>query len=136
MAAMGDDISSQKNSRGDINNYRPITLINMIYTIWATVTSQRVNTILNLLTEDDQYAYKNKRSTIDILAIVNNQLNNNTTRQMVLIGLPKAFCNIERATLWAKLYEEGRPIEFVQMLRIGQDGNKLRPKCDGYTSKC
>ena len=86
----------KKQARGDINNYRPITLINMIYKIWDTITSQRLNPILNLLTEDDQYAYKHKRSTIDILAIVNIQLKNDATQQMILLDFSKAFGNIGR----------------------------------------
>ena len=123
----------KKKARDDHNNYRPITLINTIYKIWATVMSQRLKPILNLLTEDDQYEYKSKRPTIDIIEIVNNQLKNNATQQMILFDFSKAFDNIGRDIIWAKLYEAGLLIEFVQTLRIGHEGNKLRPKCDGYT---
>ena len=38
-----------------------------------------------------------------------------------------------RDILWKKLYEAGLPIDFVKILKIGHEGNKLRPKCDGYT---
>ena len=125
----------KKKARGDLDNYRPIALINMIYKIWATIMSQRLNPILNLLTDDDQYAYKSKRSTIDILAIANNQFKNDATQQMILFDFSKAFDNIERDILWTELYEGGIPIEFVQTLRIGHEGNILRPKCDGYIGK-
>ena len=60
----------------------------------------------------------------------------NSNTNMILFDCSKAFRNLERDILWAELYEEGIPIEFVQILRIGQEGNKLRPKCDGYTGKC
>ena len=93
----------RKNARGDIINYRPTTTINMIYKIWTNVMSRRMNPIANLLTEEDQYSYKNKRSPIDILAIANNQLMNNADQQMILFDVSKAFGNIERAMLWAKL---------------------------------
>ena len=86
----------------------------MIYKIWATIMSQRLNPILNLLTQDEQYAYKHKRSAIDILATVNNQLKNDTTQQTILFDFSKAFGNIERDTIWAKLYEAGLPINFAQ----------------------
>ena len=122
----------KKQARDDLDNYRPITLINIIYKIWATVMTRRLNPILNLLTNDDQYAYKSKRSTIDIQAIVNNPLKNSATQKMILFDFSKAFDNIERDILRAKLYEAGLPIKFVQTLRIGHEGNILRPKCDGY----
>ena len=51
---------------------------------------------------------------------------------MILLDFPKAFGNIERDILWTKLYEAGIPIDFAQTLRIGHEGNILRPKCDGY----
>ena len=125
----------KKKARDDHNNYRPITLINTIYKIWATVMSQRLKPILNLLTEDDQYEYKSKRPTIDIIEIVNNQLKNNATQQTIHFDFSKAFGDIERGILWTKLYEAGIPIEFAQTLRIGHEGDILRPKCDGYIGK-
>ena len=54
---------------------------------------------------------------------------------MIRFDFSKAFDHIERDILWAKLYEEGRPIEFVRILRIGHEGNTLRPKRDGYIGK-
>ena len=125
----------KKNARDDLNNYRPITIIDVIYKIWATITPQRLNPILDLPTEDDQYAYKQKRSTIDILSIARNQLKNDTTHQMIIFDFPKAFGYIERDILWAKLYGAGLPIELVQILRIGHEGKTYDRECDGYIIK-
>ena len=86
----------KRNAKDNINNYRPIKLTNMVYKIWATITSQRLNPILNLLTEDDQYAYKTRRSTVDILAIASNQLKSSDTPQLILFDISKAFGDIER----------------------------------------
>ena len=71
---------NKKNAEDDINNYRPITLINMVYEIRATIMPQRLNPMLNLLAEDDQDGYKNKRSAIDILEMVNNQLKSDASQ--------------------------------------------------------
>ena len=57
---------------------------------------------------------------------------NDTTQQMILFDFSRAVGNIERVIIWAKLYESGIPIKFAQILRIGHEGNTLRPKCEGY----
>ena len=61
----------KKDATDKLDNYRPITLINIIYKIWAIIMSTRLNPVLNLLTSENQYAYKKKRSTVDVLALVN-----------------------------------------------------------------
>ena len=50
-----------KNAPADLNNYRPIALINMIYKIGETVTTQRLNPLINLLTAESQYVYKSEK---------------------------------------------------------------------------
>ena len=62
-------------------------------------------------------------------------IKSDAAQQMILFDFPKAFGNIERDILRAKLYEAGLPIEFVQILRIGREENIMRPKCDGYIGK-
>ena len=125
----------KKNATDKLDNYRPITLINIIYKIWATIMAARLNTILNLITTESQYAYKKKKSTIDILDLVNRMRENDVTQQLILFDLSKACGNIERDILWAKLYEAGIPYNCVRILKMGHEGNKLMPKCDGYVGK-
>ena len=50
-----------------IRNYRPITLLNSIYKIWATVITNRLKPIMNILTNETQHGYKIKKSTVDII---------------------------------------------------------------------
>ena len=50
-----------------IKNYRPITLLNSIYKIWATVITNRLKPIMNILTNETQHGYNVKKSTIDII---------------------------------------------------------------------
>ena len=43
-----------------IKNYRPITLLNSIYEIWATVITNRLKPIMNILTNETQHGFKIK----------------------------------------------------------------------------
>ena len=105
----------------NLDNYRPITLINIIYKIRASIMATRLNQALNLLTSGNQYAYKNRKSTIDILSVINNQTKNDGTAQLILFDFSKAFDNIERDILWTKLYEAGLSTKFIKMLKMGHE---------------
>ena len=48
----------------NMDNYRPITLISIIYKIWASIMETRLNHVLNLLTSENQYAYENKNQLL------------------------------------------------------------------------
>ena len=50
----------------------------MIYKIWATILSNRLTPILNLLTSESQTAYKNSRSTLDVISLFRKTLNATT----------------------------------------------------------
>merc|ERR1712112_477018 len=77
--------------RNILKNYRPITLLNMIYKIWATILSNRLTPIPNLLTSESQTAYKNSRSTLDVLSLLQKNIKNDSTTGLILIDISKAF---------------------------------------------
>ena len=108
-----------KNATDTLENYRPLTLINIIYKKLATIRARSLDTVLNLLISETQYAYKQKRSTIGILAMVNNVLTKNDTHQLILFNFCKTFGEIERDIMWAKLYEDEIPFSFVKTLKWG-----------------
>ena len=80
----GDCNIYTQNETGKLEIYRPITLINIIYKKRASIMTARLNHVLNLLTVDNQYAYKSKKSTIDILSAINNQVKEEGAMQLVL----------------------------------------------------
>ena len=48
-------------------NFRPITLLNIIYKLRATTIANRITPIMPMLTDERQHAYKSNRSTIDVV---------------------------------------------------------------------
>ena len=114
-----------------LDNYRPVTLLNIIYKIWAIVITNRISPLMNHITSEMQTAYKKGRSTLDVLALVNNHMNKDDNASLILIDLSKAFDRINRKVLWTTLYESGIPINFINNIRAGHMNNALRPKVNG-----
>ena len=77
MDARNNDLHTQgRKDKTTLNNFRPITLLNIVYKIWAIVITNRLTPYMNLLTQETQSAYETGRSTIDILSLIQNQIQN------------------------------------------------------------
>merc|ERR1712112_94456 len=86
----------KKKSKTDTNNYRPICLLNISYKLVTIILTRRLNPIINFLTKETQTAYKNNRSTYDIISIIDKYTrtykdDNNEYRSVTLLDLSKAF---------------------------------------------
>ena len=57
-----------------LDNYRPITLLNTIWEMWEYIFGNRLTPLLNLLTEEEQTAYKPNRSTLGFLSQIANEV--------------------------------------------------------------
>ena len=60
----------KKRGKCNINNYRPITHPPTIYKMRTDIAGNRLAPFLNLLTDEQQCAYKTKKSTMDIIYII------------------------------------------------------------------
>ena len=98
----------------EFKNYRPITLLNTVYKIWATIVTNRLTPIMNLRTNDNQCAYKAKRSTTDAIFYIKNQFIENEIHGRISFDLSKAFGRINRNKLWWILYEKGIQIKLIR----------------------
>ena len=47
------------------------------------------------------------------------------------MGLSKAFDSVNRELLWAIMYKKGIPIQLIQMIGMGHENTRLRPKEKG-----
>ena len=86
---------------------------------------------MGLLTRETQTAYKTGRSTLGILSLIQNQIQHEDTKQLLLLDLSKAFDSINRNILWAILYGKGVPWNLIKQIRSGHKANKLCPKYNG-----
>ena len=63
-------------------------------------------------------------STVDISSLVQNQIQNGQTKQLILIDLSKAFDCGGRNILWDTLYEKGPPWELIKQISAGHCGKR------------
>ena len=61
-------------NRAETNNYRPITLLNSIYKIWTVLVSKRLSMVTELLTDERQLGFKEKRGTIEAVQVAQAQI--------------------------------------------------------------
>ena len=125
----------KKGKENDINNYRPICLLQTIYKIWATILTNRLSPILNLLTNDNQCAYKAKRSTYDAIYYIKKNFSKNLIDGHIAFDLSKAFDRIDRNKLWWTLYRKGLPIRLINFIINGHSDNTLSGRHNGNIGK-
>ena len=73
--------------------------------------TRRIAPYMNLLTTE-QDAYKQERSTIDIISLIQNIIQQDKTEQLILVDLSKASDSIDRNAIWKycinKVFPVGR----------------------------
>ena len=118
MVAWHNDFhTKRKKGESTIKNFRPVTLLNIIYKLWAIIITNRLAPYMNILTKETLTAYKTGRPTIDILSLAQSQIRNEETKQLILIDLAEAFDSINRNVLRVILYEKGLPWEFTKHIK-------------------
>ena len=64
----------KKGDKRNINNYRPITPPPTIYKIWTAILGNRLAPILNILTNEQQFAYKTNKSTMGVIYTIKKKI--------------------------------------------------------------
>ena len=73
----------KKTDQRTLHNHQPIALVPIIYKIWAIIMTNRLTPYMGLLTSETQTAYKTGRSTIDMLSLIRNQIQNEEANLLI-----------------------------------------------------
>lgn len=123
----------KKGDREDLANYRPITLLPVLYKIYTRCILARIQRKLNEAQPVEQAGFRRTFSTIDHIFTIVRLLETHREyhRPLVLtfIDYEKAFDSVEPKTVWTALRNQGIEEEYIHMLRNCYDGcsTKLVP---------
>ena len=105
----------------DPNNWRPIAVLSITYKILARTIHNRVHRILDKEQSDEQFGFRNKRSTIDALilaeSVISKSLEFNTDLWLVSVDLSKAFGRVEHSALFTALQSQGLDAGYCKLLQ-------------------
>ncbi|CAI5484194.1 unnamed protein product [Closterium sp. Yama58-4] len=101
----------KKGDKGDLGNYRLITLLSTVYKIVAKVMASRLKKVLHEVISEDQYGFIPGRQLADAMAVVADAIeagaNGKEDWFLLMIDFQKAFDSISRNFLFSTLRKLG-----------------------------
>lgn len=114
--------------KGDLrqcNNWRGITILNVINKIMAHIIHGRIINHLESTLRDEQAGFRANRGCIDqsntIRLIVEQSLEYQSPLYMVFVDFEKAFDRIDREAIWRTLAKRNIPAKIVRLIRALYD---------------
>ena len=113
----------------DVNNWRPIAILSVIYKVFAKLLCLRLQPILSAQQASEQMGFMPNRSVDDALVVVESMIGKSLESDfplwIVSVDLRQAFDRIEYNALFDALSEQGVPIAYRNLLKrlyTGQAG--------------
>ena len=122
---------------GDVmkpQNYRPISIIPMLYKLFSKLMYKRLYPILDGAQCRDQAGFRSKYSTVDhmfVFSMLSEKSEEFTLNTWVAaIDFKKAFDSINQEYLWQALEEQNVPHGYIRILRNLYSGQSAQVKTD------
>ncbi|CAI5973365.1 unnamed protein product [Closterium sp. NIES-65] len=107
----------KKGEKDNLDNYRPITLLNFTYKVLARVVANRMKMHLHKVISAEQYGFIPGRRISEAIGVVADVIEaakkGNEDWYMLLVDFRKAFDSVSRSFLFSTLKEMGFPERFV-----------------------
>jgi len=129
-----------KGDRMQCKNYRPITLLNVTYKIFATILCNRLSEIMEGKLGEYQVGFQPNRSTVDNIFILRQMYEKyyeyNIELHDIFIDFNQAFDSINRSTVIKVLKEMKIPGKIVSLVNMVTQHTKAKIKLNNeYTEQ-
>jgi hypothetical protein len=122
----------KKGDRLDCKNYRPITLLNVVYKIFATILNQRLADIVEPTLGDYQSVFRPNRSTIDniftLKQIKEKCYEFNIEIYNIFIDYSQAFDSVIRETILTSLNLSKIPPKLINLIKLTLENTTAKVK--------
>ena len=111
----------KKGNKGDIENYRPISLMSNVYKVFGKVILNRISPLLDEQQPIEQAGFRKGFSTIDHIHTVKQILEKyneyNKTVYIAFIDYAKAFDSLNHKYIWDTLELQGIPAIYTNIIK-------------------
>jgi hypothetical protein len=129
----------KKGDRLDCNNYRPITLLNVVYKIFAIILNQRLVDIVEPMLGEYQSGFRPNRTTIENIFMVRQIIEKcyeyNIDIHNIFIDYSHAFDSIQRGSIQTALYLSKIPPKLINLIRLTLENTTAKVKVNNAYTK-
>jgi hypothetical protein len=121
-----------------LNNWRPITLLNLTYKIFAKALQIRLQPILREVIDHDQSAFLPMRFILDNIFLTHETLHHAKSSSQPLVFLKldfsKAYDRVDLCFLFSAMEAMGFPLDFIELVRLFFRGAQARVNVNGRST--
>ena len=129
----------KKGDTSKLENFRPISLLNSLYKMFAAILLRRLADKLDRHLQKTQYGFRKHRSTADAIQCIRRIAEfgeqTQTKAIMVLLDWEKAFDKVTRKGLFTALARMGVPSKLQKLVGMLYRDPTFRVEVDGQTSE-
>ena len=122
----------------EVENWRPITMLNVDYKILTRVLALRLQNVLPTLTHPDQKGFikgrDGKENVLDIYSMISLAEELSSNHVLVLLDIMKAFDSVSHNFLQEVLHAYGMPPSFLNWVKTIYARKEIRMMNNGYMS--
>ena len=127
--------------KGDSNkfeNYRPISLLNTLYTFFAAILQRRISRTLDRHLQKTQYGFRKDRSTADAIQLIRRIIgygeSTNNRLHLLLLDWEKSFDKVDREEMLNAMERMGVNPKLISLIKTPYKDTKFKVEIDGRAS--